>query len=92
MDLFDLIMNELSSTTSTKDKKFQKMKPNKGEHRYKDNRLGVNVDDNAILVFSEKEDDLKFAKRVSNFYEREFKVFEHQNAPYNGRYECKIYV
>lgn len=92
MDLFDLVMNELSSTTSDEDKKFHKVKVRKGEHRYKDNRLGVNVDDNAILVFSGTEEDLEFAKRVSNYYNCDFKVYSHINAPVHGQYECKIFI
>ena len=92
MDLFDLVMNELSSTVMPRDKKFQQMITRKGEVRYKDNKLGVDVEDNAITVFSEKKERLKFAERVSEHYGCDFKIFSHNNAPVGGQYECRIYI
>ena len=91
MDLFDLVMNELSVNVPCKDKQYRKVSARKGE-RYKDMFLGVNVDDYAVLVFSENEDKLNFAKRVANFYDCDFKIIEHKNAPEGGEYECKIFI
>lgn len=92
MDLFDLVMNELSVNVPCADKKYRKMHAKKGE-RYKDSFLGVNVDDYAVLVFGSEEKNLEFAKKVANFYDCDFKVIEHHsNIPEGGEFECKIFI
>ena len=92
MDLFDLVMNELSVNIPCMDRKYRRVSAKKGE-RYKDNYLGVNVDDYAILVFAEDESKLDFAKKVANFYDCDFKVIEHHsNTPEGGKFECKIFI
>ena len=91
MDLFATVMNELSSTIEDKDGKYRKVFPEKGEHRYKDNRLGVDYDER-IVVYAGTEEDLKFAKKVAGFYGCDYRIVQHERAPENGAYECKICV
>lgn len=90
-DLFDLVLNELSRIVEERDKKYLRLKVNNSE-RYKDNQLGVNVDDNAVLVYADKEERLDFAKRVANAYDCDYKIIRHENAPEGGEYECKIFI
>jgi len=92
MDKFDKVMLELSKTVEKKDSRNRKLKLNDGEKRYKDNYLGVEPIDNAILVFAEEAKDLTFARRVADYYNCEYISKIHLNAPEGGTYELKIFI
>lgn len=93
MDRFDQIMIELNRTVDCVEVTKRQVPLNKeeGEFRYTGKYLGISPDCDAITVYQEVAKNLNFAKRVADFYNCPYRLYEHERAPEGGRYELRIY-